>query len=55
MKTTIFLKGALFSFAVFFLVATVGILKAQGNNFTPNERLGKSIFFDLNLSINQNQ
>ena len=55
MKTTIFLKGALFSFSVIFLVATVGILKAQGNNLTPNEQLGKSIFFDQNLSIEQNQ
>jgi cytochrome c peroxidase len=55
MKSSKILKGALISFAVGFLVASVGILKAQDNGLTPNEQLGKSIFFDENLSINQNQ
>ena len=55
MKTTIILKGALISFAVFFLAISVGVLKAQVNGLTPKEQLGESIFFDENLSINQNQ
>ena len=55
MKTTIILKGALISFAVAFLVASVGILKAQTDALTPEEQLGRSIFFDINLSIEQNQ
>jgi cytochrome c peroxidase len=55
MKSSIILKGVLVSFAVAFLVASAAILKAQDNGLTPNEQLGKSIFFDENLSINQNQ
>jgi cytochrome c peroxidase len=55
MKTAIIFKGALISFAAAFLVASVGILMVQANELTPNEQLGKSIFFDQNLSINQNQ
>jgi cytochrome c peroxidase len=54
MKTLI-LKGAIISFAVVFLAVSVGVLKAQDNGLTPNEQLGKSIFFDMNLSINNNQ
>jgi cytochrome c peroxidase len=37
------------------LAVSVGILKAQNNGLTDNEQLGKSIFFDQNLSKNQNQ
>jgi cytochrome c peroxidase len=37
------------------LVTFVGVSVALGNGLTPNEQLGKSIFFDTNLSINQNQ
>lgn len=55
MKTAIIFRGALISFAVVLLVASVGILMAQTNGLTQNEQLGKSIFFDTNLSINQNQ
>ena len=55
MKTTIILKGALLSFTVAFLVASGGILEAQDNGLTPNEQLGKLIFFDNDLSINNNQ
>ena len=56
MKTAIIFRGALISFAVVLLVASVGILMAQPIIvLTPNEQLGKSIFFDTNLSINQNQ
>jgi cytochrome c peroxidase len=55
MKITLMFKVALLSFAVAFLMVSVGILKAQDVALTPNEQLGKSIFFDENLSINQNQ
>jgi cytochrome c peroxidase len=55
MKNKIFLKSALISFTVVFLAASVGILKAQDDSLTLNEQLGKSIFFDKNLSINKNQ
>jgi cytochrome c peroxidase len=55
MKTTIIFRGALISFAVVLLVASVGILMAQTNGLTPKEELGKSIFFDENLSIDGNQ
>ncbi len=37
------------------LVASVGTVAAQDPTLTPNEQLGKSIFFDVNLSINENQ
>lgn len=37
------------------LAATVGLAAAQGPALTPEEQLGKSIFFDESLSINQNQ
>jgi cytochrome c peroxidase len=40
---------------VLLLVAGVGTVAAQGPGLTPEEQLGKSIFFDTNLSINQNQ
>jgi cytochrome c peroxidase len=55
MTTGIILKGALISFAAVFLTAAIGVLDAPGNGLTPNEQLGKSIFFDQNLSIDQNQ
>ena len=55
MKIKIISKGALISFTIVFLVASVGNLNAQDAALTPNEELGKSIFFDDNLSINQNQ
>jgi cytochrome c peroxidase len=55
MKTTIILKSALISFAVAFLVASAGILKAQDPSPTPIEELGEFIFDDENLSINRNQ
>ena len=35
--------------------ATVDMVEAQGPTLTPTEQLGKSIFFDTNLSINLNQ
>ena len=35
------------------LIASIGTVAA--NVLTPEEQLGKSIFFDENLSINQNQ
>lgn len=41
--------------AIVLLVASVGTVAAQNPILTPNEELGKSIFFDDNLSINQNQ
>jgi cytochrome c peroxidase len=41
--------------AVVLLVASIGTVAAQDPALTPNEQLGKSIFFDVNLSINQNQ
>jgi cytochrome c peroxidase len=53
MKTTIIFKGALITFAVVFLVASVGILGAQ--TLTDEEQLGKLIFFDENLSVINNQ
>ena len=43
MNAKIILKNALISFVVFFLVASVGVLKAQNNGLTANEQLGKSI------------
>ena len=55
MKTTKILKGALIFFSIAFLVASVGILKAQDGALSQEEQLGKSIFFDENLSINKNQ
>ena len=54
MKNTIMFKGALISISVAFLFASVGVLTAQVS-LTPEEQLGKSIFFDENLSINKNQ
>jgi cytochrome c peroxidase len=41
--------------AIVLLVASVGTVAAQDPTLTTNEQLGKSIFFDDNLSINQNQ
>ena len=54
MKTTIFFRGVLISIAVALLLAYVGVLSAQVT-LTPKEQLGKSIFFDENLSIEGNQ
>jgi len=41
--------------ALLLLVAFVGTVAAQEPTLTPEQQLGKSIFFDTNLSINQNQ
>jgi cytochrome c peroxidase len=41
--------------SVLMLVTALGIGIANGLTLTPMEQLGKSIFFDQNLSINQNQ
>ena len=38
--------------SVVFLVSVIG---ANASALTSKEQLGKSIFFDMNLSINQNQ
>ena len=37
------------------LLLLVGLGVSTGQSLTPNEELGKSIFFDTNLSINNNQ
>ena len=37
------------------LVAAVGVVGAQAPTPTPEEQLGKSMYFDTNLSINENQ
>jgi cytochrome c peroxidase len=37
------------------LLLTLSASAGPGEDLTPNQRLGKSIFFDVNLSINQNQ
>lgn len=55
MKATIILKCAVFSFAIAFWLASAGILQVQADELTPEEQLGKSIFFDEILSINNNQ
>jgi len=48
------MRKKIFAFTVILLFAAmVGIVAAQG--LTPEEQLGKSIFFDDNLSINRNQ
>lgn len=39
---------------LFTVVVWAGIVEAQGVSLTPTEQLGKSIFFDQNLSVNQN-
>jgi len=41
--------------AVVFLLAGIVFIAGADNPLTPNEQLGKSIFSDINLSINQNQ
>ncbi len=41
--------------AVLLLLVSVGTVAAQDPTLTPEQQLGKSIFFDMNLSINQNQ
>jgi len=41
--------------AVVFLLAGIVFIAGAQNGLTPEEQLGKSIFFDENLSINQNQ
>ena len=55
MKNPTLLKSAVIAFAAFFVAVSAGISKAQENGLTPAEQLGKSIFFDENLSINRNQ
>ncbi|MBP1735736.1 MAG: cytochrome, partial [Deltaproteobacteria bacterium] len=40
---------------VFLFMTVVAVGMGTANALTPIEQLGKSIFFDLNLSINQNQ
>jgi cytochrome c peroxidase len=45
--------GLFMIFVCVLLMAGIGA--AHAATLTPNEQLGKSIFFDLNLSINQNQ
>jgi len=55
MKFKIVLRCTLISFAIAFLIASAGNLKAQDVSFTPIEQLGKFIFFDANLSANNNQ
>ncbi|MEJ2364203.1 MAG: cytochrome-c peroxidase [Deltaproteobacteria bacterium] len=55
MKRRIIFRGALISLIFAFLISSAGILKAQDGVLTPKEELGKSIFFDVNLSINQNE
>lgn len=51
-KRTLLIPG--FSLVVLLLVASLGIALAD-DLLTPEQQLGKSIFFDQNLSINQNQ
>ena len=51
MSVKIFSATVILALAVF-LVSTV---PAVSQTLTPNEQLGKSIFFDMNLSINNNQ
>ncbi len=41
--------------AILIVGVAVGVGAAVSSELTPNEQLGKSIFFDDNLSINQNQ
>lgn len=53
MKSKIILTHVLIVFAAMAIVASSGIVAAE--MLTPNEELGKSIFFDQNLSIAQNQ
>lgn len=50
-KLTYLVVGATF----FVLVALVGTAVAQSSTLTPQEQLGKDIFFDTNLSLNINQ
>jgi len=54
MKATTFFGGTLVLFFIVAIVITPGIIGAQ-DTLTPNEELGKSIFFDKNLSIENNQ
>ena len=54
MKATIIFKKALISISVAFFIVSVGALSAQVA-LSPEEQLGKSIFFDENLSIDTNQ
>ncbi len=49
-KKTLSITGII----VVLLMVTLGTVMAQGD-LTPEEQLGKSIFFDENLSINGNQ
>jgi cytochrome c peroxidase len=55
MKVKSSLKVAVFALTIALLVAFGGTSTAQDGILTPEEQLGKSIFFDDNLSINQNQ
>ena len=53
-KTLLFI--VLVACVILLTVAWAGAIAAQEpSSLTRNEQLGKSIFFDLNLSINQNQ
>jgi cytochrome c peroxidase len=51
----ILLYATLIGAVILLLVAVAGTVAAQGPTLEPKEELGKSIFFDQNLSINQNQ
>ena len=53
MKKSI-LFGLFVSFVSIMVIATMPAI-SESNGLTPEEQLGKSIFFDENLSINQNQ
>jgi cytochrome c peroxidase len=50
-----FLGVAALFVAILLLLVALAPVGAQDPVLSPNEQLGKSIFFDLNLSINQNQ
>ena len=50
-----YLANALVYSPIFLLVTGLGSATAQDAVLTPNEQLGKSIFFDQNLSFHQNE
>jgi cytochrome c peroxidase len=49
------LLGALIGATILLILVLVGAAGAQGPALSPSEQLGKSIFFDENLSINGNE
>jgi cytochrome c peroxidase len=49
------LRLPLICLVAFLMVASIATVAAQGGGLSPEEQLGKSIFFDENLSINENQ